>query len=176
MALFHPSTQRFDNLGGHLDLDHHWPWSAWHSYGAQPKFDIRETEDAYELSGELPGMKKDDISITFKEPHTLQIDGRFQQTFTSGNTDQQQPPAPESSDDKSSASKFAENAATENRNAGAKKLKYWLRERRTGEFSRVFNLPANLDKHHLSATVDDGVLNIIVPKSKGFKTQKISIS
>ncbi|KAL0936595.1 30 kDa heat shock protein (hsp20-like protein) [Colletotrichum truncatum] len=50
----------------------------------QPKFDVREVEDAYELHGELPGMKKEDVSIEFTDPHTLHIRGRVERSYTSG--------------------------------------------------------------------------------------------
>lgn len=32
----------------------------------RPNVDIRETDDAYEVSAELPGMKKEDINISYK--------------------------------------------------------------------------------------------------------------
>lgn len=40
----------------------------------RPAVDIRETEDAYELHAELPGMKKDDIGITL-ENNVLKLSG-----------------------------------------------------------------------------------------------------
>lgn len=50
----------------------------------QPKFDVREVEDAYELHGELPGLKKEDVSIEFTDPHTLHIRGRVERSYTAG--------------------------------------------------------------------------------------------
>ncbi|OHF01086.1 hsp20-like protein [Colletotrichum orchidophilum] len=50
----------------------------------QPKFDVREVEDAYELHGELPGMSKKDVSIEFTDPHTLHIRGRVERAYTAG--------------------------------------------------------------------------------------------
>ncbi|KAL2883549.1 hypothetical protein SGCOL_001232 [Colletotrichum sp. CLE4] len=50
----------------------------------QPKFDVREVEDAYELHGELPGMSKEDVSIEFTDPHTLHIRGRVERSYTAG--------------------------------------------------------------------------------------------
>lgn len=51
----------------------------------QPKFDVREVEDAYELHGELSGMKKEDVQIQFTDPHTLHVRGRVVRSYTSGN-------------------------------------------------------------------------------------------
>lgn len=50
----------------------------------QPKFDVRETGEAYELHGELPGMKKEDVQIEFTEPQTMLIRGKTERTYTSG--------------------------------------------------------------------------------------------
>jgi len=49
-----------------------------------PKFDVRETESAYELHGELPGVDRDNIQIEFTEPQTLVVRGRVERTYTAG--------------------------------------------------------------------------------------------
>lgn len=42
-----------------------------------PKFDVKETKEAYTLEGELPGFDPKDLSIEFLDDgHTLQIKGR----------------------------------------------------------------------------------------------------
>ncbi|KAM3510243.1 hypothetical protein MY10362_000161 [Beauveria mimosiformis] len=50
----------------------------------QPKFDVRETADAYELHGELPGLNKNDVSVEFTEPQTLVVRGKVERTYTAG--------------------------------------------------------------------------------------------
>ncbi|KAI5283856.1 hypothetical protein KEM54_001781 [Ascosphaera aggregata] len=40
-----------------------------------PRFDVRESRDAYLLDGELPGVNQKDIDIEFTDPHTLRIKG-----------------------------------------------------------------------------------------------------
>ncbi|MCJ1230570.1 hypothetical protein MMC12_007244 [Toensbergia leucococca] len=42
----------------------------------QPKFDVREVNNTYELDGELPGVNQSDINIEFSDTHTLTIKGR----------------------------------------------------------------------------------------------------
>ncbi|KAJ0168634.1 DNA repair protein rhp51 [Colletotrichum tanaceti] len=37
------------------------------------------------MHGELPGMKKEDVSIEFTDPHTLHIRGRVERSYTAGN-------------------------------------------------------------------------------------------
>jgi HSP20 family molecular chaperone IbpA len=50
----------------------------------QPKFDVRETADTYELHGELPGMVKEQVNIEFTDPQTMLVRGRVERTYTAG--------------------------------------------------------------------------------------------
>jgi HSP20 family molecular chaperone IbpA len=50
----------------------------------QPKFDVRETGEAYELHGELPGVSKDNVQIEFTEPQTMLVRGKAERTYTAG--------------------------------------------------------------------------------------------
>ena len=51
-----------------------------------PRFDVREAESTYELQGELPGTKQEDIDIEFIDSNTLVIRGKSERhsTQTSG--------------------------------------------------------------------------------------------
>lgn len=49
-----------------------------------PKFDVRETNDTYELHGELPGISKENVNIEFSEPQTMIIRGKVERSYTSG--------------------------------------------------------------------------------------------
>jgi len=40
-----------------------------------PRFDVKETEEAYELTGELPGIEQADVNIEWTDEHTLSISG-----------------------------------------------------------------------------------------------------
>jgi len=42
----------------------------------QPRFDVKENKDSYELHGELPGIAQKDINIEFTDATTLSIRGR----------------------------------------------------------------------------------------------------
>ena len=54
--------------------------------GWTPAVDIRETEDAYEVTAELPGMKKEDVEITL-ENNLLKLSGerRFEKDIEKEN-------------------------------------------------------------------------------------------
>jgi HSP20 family protein len=54
----------FDDFGLRLDSDRVW----------NPSVDISESEEGFELKADLPGMKKEDINIEYKE-NVLSISG-----------------------------------------------------------------------------------------------------
>ncbi|KIX06913.1 uncharacterized protein Z518_04889 [Rhinocladiella mackenziei CBS 650.93] len=49
-----------------------------------PRFDLKETEEAYSLAGELPGIDQKDLSIEFTDENTLTIKGRTERHTESG--------------------------------------------------------------------------------------------
>ena len=53
----------------------------------QPRFDVREVKDGYELHGELPGINQQDISIEFTDAQTLSIKGRSERHTERGTPD-----------------------------------------------------------------------------------------
>jgi len=70
-----------------------------------PRFDVRETETAYELHGELPGVAKENLHIEFTEPQTIVISGRVERSYTN--------------DTPTAATKAVEDAARATDNAAA---------------------------------------------------------
>lgn len=50
----------------------------------QPKFDVKENKDSYELHGELPGIDQKNVSIEFTDPQTLSIRGRTEHVREEG--------------------------------------------------------------------------------------------
>ena len=101
-----------------------------------PSFDIRETEDAYHLSGDLPGVQSKDLDIEFQDSHCLNIKGHVERDSTS--------------------------------NEGS----WWVSERSFGDFRRVFNFPSAINQEKAHASLKDGVLSMIVPKTDSTATTK----
>ncbi|KAJ6436494.1 hypothetical protein O9K51_10976 [Purpureocillium lavendulum] len=165
----------------------------------QPKFDVRETSDRYELHGELPGVSKEQVQIEFTEPQTMVVRGRVERSYTSGT-----PPAgllkdapatkaiAEGGDEQTSASHHAtvedEGEAAKSSSAEvanqaeaaaqepADSAKYWLSERSVGEFSRTFSFPGSIDEDAVAASFKDGILSIAVPKAKRQGSRHITIN
>ncbi|KAG6108406.1 hypothetical protein E4U14_003684 [Claviceps sp. LM454 group G7] len=176
----------------------------------QPKFDVRETSDNYELHGELPGISKDNVHIEFTDPQSLIVRGRAERSYTSGT-----PPAGligqpgnkgaiteggevgtshkatvEDEKDESSGAAASSGGNKQEKQQQVEKtdkkqqqqqhsehgVKYWLSERSVGEFSRSFNFPSPVDQDAVSASFNDGVLNIVVPKSKKQGARRVAIN
>ncbi len=57
----------------------------------------------------------------------------------------------------------------------AKNTVYHRQERGTGEFSRVLELPVEVETDHIRAGLRDGVLTLTLPKSKSAKSRKIEV-
>ena len=161
-----------------------------------PKFDVKELADSYELYGELPGIEQKDIEIEFSDNSTLTIRGRTERSYTSGT-----PPAgfiesatttgSITAGDESTAHKehkatvedegadatSTEVANTETNTAAPTepKAKYWVSERSVGEFSRSFSFPERVDTEAVRASMKNGILSIVVPKSRKQEKRRITI-
>lgn len=161
----------------------------------QPKFDVREIKEAYELQGELPGINQKDVSIEFVDPHTLVIKGRVERESHRGDDDSQPSAGRITDADQSSsyhkASVEEEGASSESKqdtsgsedkqvahadeHAHQNKLKYWVSERSVGEFHRSFTFPTRVDQDAVKASMKNGILNIVVPKAPAPTSKRINI-
>jgi HSP20 family protein len=56
-----------------------------------------------------------------------------------------------------------------------KKEDYLYREHRYGTFSRLVNLPAGLNTDKATATFDDGILTLTIPKTRKAKPKEIKV-
>jgi len=104
-----------------------------------PPVDIQETEDAFRLFAELPGLTKEDIQITL-ENNVLRLSGERKLE------------------------------------KDVKKDNYQRIERVYGSFARSFSLPHQVNSEGVTASFENGVLTVSVPKAEQSKPRKISIS
>lgn len=158
----------------------------------QPKFDVRETDASYELHGELPGMNKNDVHIEFSDPQTMLIRGRIERSYTSDKPPVLIESAQTGGAITESGEKSPHQATVEDENAGGNdtsassgevtnkapkdKTKYWVSERSVGEFARSFNFPTLVDQDSVSASLQDGILSVVVPKQKKRENRRITIN
>lgn len=120
-----------------------------------PALDLEKSEDSFVLKIDLPGFKRENIEISFKEGTDILI----VTAVSHGESDTQE--------DKEVLS------------ASGTKLVHSERTRYTSEVSRAVNF-ANSDicKDNVSAKFNDGVLTVVIPRKKKEEkaAQKINIS
>ena len=188
-------------LFGELDNARRVP-RAYSTRTRQPKFDVKETKEAYELHGELPGMEQKDISIEFVGRDTIKISGHSERTFTKGTppaglvaeSKKQQSVADEAHESTTSyhsatvededtesfetisaeptAEKKPEEPETPEKED---KSKYWVTERSFGEFQRSFSFASRVDQDNVRASMKNGILSIVIPKLAPPQPRKITI-
>ena len=161
---------------------------------------MREENETYKLEGELPGIDQKDVHMEFTDPHTLIIKGKVEREFSSSSNT---PGTPRITDIEQSNSSYHkatvedENPTPASSNAGVdtpttgtevsvatpgtvKKAegmnqKYWLTERSVGEFHRSFSFPSRVDQDNVKASLKNGILSVIVPKTTAPQNRRIQI-
>jgi len=167
-----------------------------------PKFDVKETQDSYELHGELPGIEQKDIEIEFTDHQTLAIRGRSERTYESGTSPdkllgqgQEQAKLTQGGEDRSESHRATveDEEAEKAREAGQQvtsgaqqqqqqkgeqpQERFWVSERSVGEFARSFHFPTRVDQDAVKASMKNGILSIVVPKAQQKQgSRKIQIS
>ena len=53
---------------------------------------------------------------------------------------------------------------------------YLVKELPSGSFSRTLRLPASIEADQVEAHIEDGILNLLLPKAKSAKPKKIAVS
>jgi HSP20 family molecular chaperone IbpA len=159
-----------------------------------PNFDVAEVPQAYELYGELPGLEQSDLSIEFSDAQTLVIKGKTQRPEATP-LSQPEPSSPisDTASEKSlnptvedeydaadaPLSSTTEKAEPEKKEQQAEvapkpQAKFWVKERKVGEFARSFAFSQRVDHDGVVASLKNGILHVTVPKST--KNRKVVIN
>merc|ERR1712159_246410 len=131
--------------------------------------DVKHTNESIEISADLPGVSKDDIKIDFdSQKNILTISGErtYEKKYSSPideNSDGNKPPS-SSSSSSSKSSKSSKSKSDENDNTKVMNEKFIRTERSYGKTSRSIRLPQGIDVDAIRASMDNGVLNISIPK------------
>ncbi len=139
-------SRNLQSLQSEIDrlFDSFFPTSRESSDGSEsqaswaPRTDLIETEDAYHIRLDLPGVTKDDVKINLHD-NTLSVSGK-------------------------------RDAEAEDESAEFVRV-----ERTFGHFYRSFSLPRTINAEGISASFNNGVLTVAVPKSEESKPRQIEI-
>jgi HSP20 family protein len=133
-----------------------------------PPADISETEDAYVVRAELPGVNKDQIEVQLQE-RELVIRGEIP---APGGTEGQQAQA---TGEGQQAQATGEGQQAEGDGGGQQQVQH-RSNRRTGRFELRVYLPGDINPDQISAELSDGVLTVRVPKSEAAKPRRIEVT
>jgi HSP20 family protein len=163
-----------------------------HSHNAQqaPSFDISETDDAYLLDGDFPGLeKKSDISLRWSGKRTLIVEANvprpdyetlWQCSFghslekVAKSSDHHVAPADTNGTAHASEehgvgpalSDFVPSLRRARSSAGPTAMREWVRERHTGKLYRTFTFPDDVETSSVKAILHQGQLNLMISKSE----------
>lgn len=159
-----------------------------------PRVDIKEGPKAYRLEAEVPGFRKSDLSIEFTDPRTLRIAGKRQvkQSSTSEAEDNTGPqtvnensntlyakaPEPTESVEPNTTDKAVAEAQSKEVEAVEIEEDYQVVETDRDQeitFSRQWRLPEPVDQDAVKASLDHGILSVVLPKLKAEAARKVVI-
>ena len=155
-----------------------------------PRVDLKEGPKAYRLEAEIPGFRKNDISIEFLDSHTLRISGKrggkpvaptesTAETVdsTEGNYSSYEPADSVASEDAVSAEPTTIEASQDTNAVQAEEECQAIETEREEEFSftRQWRLPEGVDQDAVKASLDHGILSVTLPKLKAEAARKITI-
>lgn len=105
----------------------------------QPAFEVRETDDAFRIIGDVPGLATEDLDVTITGDR-LMISGKREHE------------------------------------AKHEQREYRTYERQYGSFNRAFAIPDDVDADHIQCRLDNGVLEVVLPKKPDAKPMKRKIA
>jgi len=139
-----------------------------------PNFDVQETQHEYILEGEVPGLAdKKVLNIEFTDDKTLLVRGHIERAHIENKPASHKPTVEDAPDDDD---KDAVVVKTNKKEGVDNRPKYWVQERTIGDFERSFSFPSDVDVDAVKATLEFGILKIVVPKmERKIKGRKIEI-
>ena len=136
-----------------------------HGWGPRPEgsvfpaVNLRETDDAFTIEAELPGIHVSDVDISVSGEGLVLKGARRAEATTDGSTD----PV---------ATGGADRQAPPH---GDGKVVWLLRERGSGAFERRITLPVAVDSLRVEARLVDGVLTVVCPKLAACQPRKVEV-
>lgn len=126
-----------------------------------PLGDIAETDDAYVVRVDLPGVSRDHIDIQLQD----------RELIISGEIPDQQGQSQQGQQDQSQQGQQGQQGQTQNGNERRHRT-----QRPTGHFEFRAVLPGDVNPDGVTAQLRDGVLTVNIPKSEAAKPHHVEIS
>lgn len=144
-----------------------------HRRGPRPRFDIRETRDAYELYGEMPGTDRKDVHVELTGQNTLLIWGHVDRGYDAPVAGRQQ--GKKKGKKGEGKEEEGKEEGKEGGDGGDEAIRFLTRERFVGDFEREFAFPGPLQEFDIEASLENGILKVTVPKAGTGQGKKIEV-
>jgi len=136
----------------------------------RPTVDIHEDENNYMIDAELPGMRKEDVKISFQDG-VLSISGERSYEY------EEKPAAAEEKAGNGNGNGNGNGGTVEGRVSVERRTgrSCHRMERFYGRFHRSFTFPTAVNPDTINARFENGVLKVTVPKAEQVKPRQIEI-
>lgn len=121
---------------------------------------------------------KSKLSIEFTDDNTLLVRGRVEKSSHRTSSDSESKPAGDNSGSNGTDNTEKQVTKATDKSVGrpSEGIRYWVSERSVGEFQRSFSFPGAVDIDAVKASLEHGILKIVVPKKEVVKGRRIEIS
>jgi HSP20 family protein len=149
-----------------------------------PSVNISEDDKNYCVDVVAPGFNKDDFKINV-ENDMLTISAEAKSEYTSGNEGNEEnnnevneKNQPKDKKSQSETNKNQGKSSSHNGNGSEHNRQYSRREYSYSSFTRTFRLPDNTNDDNITANYKNGILKLMIPKSKQEEkaTKQITVS
>jgi HSP20 family protein len=134
----------------------------------RPAVDVAETEKSYIVEAEVPGMRKEDLSVEFVDDNTLVVKGKTERTIEQSDRPLRLVDSNAATEAGEQSSNVVESTKEQDKNAvenaNERVPTFWNVERTVGSFQRSFQFPGRVSPDNVKAAYKDGILSITVPK------------
>jgi HSP20 family protein len=151
-----------------------------------PRVDVTENDKEIVITAEMPGLTRNDVDISL-EDNILTIRGEKVEIEEDGpeasgqagasgqrSTSAQAGTAAQAADKRGGQAAPQGGKQAGNGQSGKNKTHH-VRERSYGVFLRVFELPPGIDQSKIQATMQNGVLKLVIPKPAQSEAKKIEV-
>ena len=128
-----------------------------------PKINLSEDEKNYYIHADLPGLNKDQVKMELSDDdHVLTISGERETIIDNSNDEKEGQKENQKEDKKENEKENKKETKKETKNKNNKK--YSRIECSYGKFERSFSIPENADVNTIQAKMENGVLEVTLPK------------
>lgn len=125
-----------------------------------PRVNLRETDNAYELEADIPGVEKDDVKISIENRRvTIEAEEKMEASSPQAGAEAQS----------------AQSAASTQSGQAGRPVQQSRQARYYRRYAASFLLPAEVDDSSAQARLENGVLRLTLPKQQAAQAKRLTV-